>query len=123
MVLYAGTSAENAPLAVRTMLHELNVLRQERVSEDELRAAKDCLKGSLLLSLESSDNRMTRIAKNELYLGKDVLLSETQAMIEAVSSEQIQSLAEKIFTNETLNLQIVGPVKPDDFPEVELSLD
>ena len=123
VVLYAGTSAENAPLAVRTMLHEMNVLRQERVSEDELRAAKDYLKGSLLLSLESSDNRMTRIAKNELYLGKDVPLSETQAMIEAVTSQQIQALAGKIFTNKTLNLQIVGPVKPDDIPEIELTLD
>ncbi len=122
LVMAAGTKAENAPLAVRTMLHELNVLRQEPVSADELRSAKDNLKGSLLLSMESSDNRMTRLAQNELFLGRSVSLEESQSAIEEVTRDQIQNLAQQLFNDRTLNLQVVGQVSMEHFPHVDLCL-
>jgi len=120
-IVYAGTSAEEAPLVVRTILGEMTRLRKDAVSFDELQSAKDYLKGSMLLSMESMDNRMTRLAKNELFL-RDVgiSLNESRAMIDAVTIDLIQHLAESLFVNETLNLHIAGQVNRADFPDVDL---
>jgi predicted Zn-dependent peptidase len=120
-IVYAGTSAEDAPLVVRTILGEMTRLRNESVCFDELQSAKDYLKGSMLLSMESMDNRMSRLAKNELFL-RDVgtSLSESRAMIDAVTIDLIQHLAESLFVNDTLNLYIAGQVNRVDFPDIDL---
>jgi predicted Zn-dependent peptidase len=122
-VVYAGTSAEGAPLATRTILEELTRLRHEAVSNEELQSAKDYLKGGMLLAMESMDSRMTRLAKNELFL-RDVGISleESRNMIDAVTVELVQYLAESLFVNETLNLQVAGRVMPSDFPDVDLQI-
>lgn len=121
--IYAGTAAADAPLVVRTILEELTRLRNEAVSAVELQNAKDHLKGSMLLALESSDNRMTRLAKNELFL-RDVGISleQSRAMIDAVSVELLQQLACRLFVNETLNVQVIGRVDRASFPESDLQL-
>ncbi|MGW8312942.1 MAG: M16 family metallopeptidase [Desulfuromonadales bacterium] len=120
-IVYAGTSAEDAPLVVRTILGEMTRLRNEAVSFDELQSAKDYLKGSMLLSMESMDNRMSRLAKNELFLrGVGTSLSESRAMIDAVTIDLVQHLAESLFVNETLNLYIAGQINRGDFPDIDL---
>jgi predicted Zn-dependent peptidase len=123
LVVYAGSSADDAPLVVRTILGEMNRLRHEAVSIDELQSAKDYLKGSMLLSMESMDNRMTRLAKNELFL-RDVGISleESRAMIDAVTIDLVQYLAESLFVNETFNLHVLGQVNRADFPDIDLQL-
>ncbi len=120
-IIYAGTSPGDAPLVVRTILEELTRLRCEAVSVDELQSAKDYLKGSMLLSMESMDNRMTRLAKNELFL-RDVgiCLEESRAMIDAVTIDLVQHMAESLFVNETLNLLVCGQVKCTEFPDIDL---
>jgi predicted Zn-dependent peptidase len=122
-IVYAGTSPENAPLVTRTILKELTRLRYEAVSFEELQSAKDYLKGSMLLSMESMDNRMTRLAKNELFL-RDVGISldESRANIDAVTLELVQHIAESLFVNETLNLHVTGRISPADFPDVDLQI-
>lgn len=122
-IVYAGTSSENAPLVTRTILKELTRLRYEAVSFEELQSAKDYLKGSMLLSMESMDNRMTRLAKNELFL-RDVGISldESRANIDAVTVELVQHIAESLFVNETLNLHVTGRISPADFPDVDLQI-
>jgi predicted Zn-dependent peptidase len=122
-IIYAGTSAEGAPQVTRTILGEMTRLRHEAVGYDELQSAKDYLKGGMLLSMESMDNRMTRLAKNELFL-RDVGISieESEAMIDAVTVDLVQYLAETLFVNDTLNLQITGRVKCSDFPDIDLQI-
>lgn len=122
-IVYAGTSPENAPLVSRTILEELTRLRHEAVSFEELQSAKDYLKGSMLLSMESMDNRMTRLAKNELFL-RDVGISldESRAKIDAVTVELVQHMAQSLFVNETLNLHVTGRISPADFPDVDLQI-
>ena len=73
--------------------------------------------------MESMDSRMTRLAKNELFL-RDVGISieESRNMIDAVTVELVQYLAESLFVNETLNLQVAGRVMPSDFPDVDLQI-
>ncbi len=122
-IVYAGTSNESAPLVTQTILGELTRLRQESVSFDELQSAKDYLKGGMLLSMESMDNRMTRLAKNEIFLRNvGISLEESRAMIDAVTVELVQHMAESLFVNETLNLQITGRVSRSDFPNVDLQI-
>ncbi len=77
----------------------------------------------MLLSMESMDSRMTRLAKNELFL-RDVGISveESRTMIDAVTTELVQHMAESLFVNETLNLLAVGRVTASDFPEDDLQI-
>jgi len=122
-IIYAGTSAEGAPLVTQTIIAELNRLRHESVSLEELQSAKDYLKGTMLLSMESMDSRMTRLAKNELFLRNvGISLDESREMIDAVTVELVQHMAERLFVDETLNLQITGRVNQSDFPEVDLKI-
>jgi len=122
-IIYAGTSAEGAPLVTQTIIAELNRLRHESVSLEELQSAKDYLKGTMLLSMESMDSRMTRLAKNELFLRNvGISLDESREMIDAVTVELVQHMAERLFVDETLNLQITGRVNPSDFPDVDLKI-
>ncbi len=120
-IVYAGTSAEEAPLTVRTILEEMTRFCHESITSEELQSAKDFLKGSMVLAMESSDNRMTRLAKNELFL-RDIgtSLEESQKMIDDVTIDMVQRLAKQMFINETLNLQIAGRVESQDFPEDEI---
>lgn len=122
-IVYAGVGADEAPLAARTILDEMTRMRHARVTQEELQSAKDFLKGSMLLAMESTDNRMARLAKNELFL-RDVgtSLDESRKMIDAVTAEQIQDLAAQLFVNETFNMQVAGKVDPTDFPENDLHL-
>ncbi|MDH3998977.1 MAG: insulinase family protein [Desulfuromonadales bacterium] len=122
-VVSAATSAENAPLLVRTVIEEMSRLRQSPVSDEELRSAKDCLKGSMLLSMESTDNRMTRLAKNELFIRNvGITLEKSEALIDAVTKETVQSLAERLFIDDTLNLLAMGRIKPNIFPDIDLQI-
>jgi len=122
-VVYAGVAAEEAPLVVRTILDEMSRLCHTPVTPDELQSAKDYLKGSMLLSMESTDNRMSRLAKNELFLrAAGISLEESRQLIDAVTAELVQSLAARLFVNETLNLQVAGRIDPADFTDSAISL-
>ncbi|MBW2512007.1 MAG: insulinase family protein [Deltaproteobacteria bacterium] len=122
-IIYAGVAAEEAPLVTRTILDEMTRMRHAMVTPDELQSAKDFLKGSMLLSMESTDNRMTRLAKNELFL-RDLgtSLEKSRDMIDAVTAESVQSLAARLFVNQTLNIQVAGRVDPADFPDSDMLL-
>lgn len=123
LVLYAGTSPGDALKVLRIMLGELHRLRLEPVAAEELQAAKEQLKGNLLLSMESSDNRMTRLAKNEIYLGRQGSLKEVLSGINQVTREGLQSLAQEILRDEYLNLQVIGKAEEIDLKPLELTLE
>jgi len=123
LIVYAGTAPDDSPEVVRLILRELRRMKEEPIGDEELTATKNQLKGNLLLSLESTDNRMTRIAKNEIYLGRDQTIEAILASIDKVSSEKIRILANSLFKDECLALQIIGQVDSKDFPAVDLTLE
>jgi predicted Zn-dependent peptidase len=88
----------------------------------ELQAAKEQVKGQFMLSLESSENRMTRLAKNEIYLAKVQSPREVLDQIQAVSVEDMQQIAETFFQDRYLVLQMIGQVPDKAFPLVDLTL-
>jgi len=122
LVLYTATSTENAPQVVRMMLKEMQRFKVEPVSREELKAAKDQLKGHLLLSLESTDNRMTRLSKNEIYLGRQPSLKQVLGEFEKVTADSLQRLAHFLFQDDYLNLQLLGQIDEKQFPLLDLTL-
>jgi len=106
--VYAGTSAEAARKVVTLILAELRRMKEELVGEEELRRGKDYLKGSLMLSLESTTNRMANLARQELYFGRFFSLDELVEDIERVTAEDVQRLAHQFFDSRYITLTVLG---------------
>jgi predicted Zn-dependent peptidase len=95
--VYAGTGLESAPEVIRLTLEEIRRLKGEKLPPHELRRAKDHLKGSLVLSLENTGARMSHLARQEIYFGRQVTLDELIAGVEAVSADDVQRIANELF--------------------------
>jgi predicted Zn-dependent peptidase len=108
MCVYAGTSRENAPKVVQSVVSEFKKLKTEPVPADELRRAKDQLKGSLMLSLESSTARMSNLARQELYFDRFYSMDEIIERVEAVSIENICQLAQEYFQPSSIAVTVLG---------------
>ncbi len=106
--VYAGTSRESASKVVQSIVSEFRKLKQERVPEEELRRAKDQLKGSLMLSLESSTARMSNLARQEMYFDRFYGLDELIQKIEEVQAEDLQTLANEFFHTESIAVTVLG---------------
>jgi predicted Zn-dependent peptidase len=91
-------------------------LSENSLGPKELRSAKEQLKGNLLLSLESMDSRMGRLAKNQLYYNRFVSTEEIIEGIEKVTAEEVGALARQTFKPDSLSLTILGPVTEKDIP-------
>ena len=106
--IYAGTSVESARKVVESILKEFQQLKQERVSDEELRRAKDHLKGSLMLSLESTSSRMSNLARQEMYFGRFFSLDELVESIEVVTVDDVQRIARTFFDPKSIALTVLG---------------
>lgn len=110
LVVYAGTSPESSSQVVDLIRAECARLRDEPVDPIDLQQAKDQLKGNLLLGLEGTSSRMTRLAKMEIYFQRNHELDEIIAGIEGVSAHQFQALAERILRDEAFAITSIGPL-------------
>jgi predicted Zn-dependent peptidase len=109
LTVYAGCATERVGEVVDLTLAELGHLRDTLVPPEELRRAKDHLKGSLMLGLESTSSRMSHLARQILYFGRHFSLDEMLASIEHVSAEDVRRLARELFQNKALGATVVGP--------------
>lgn len=94
--------------ALRLTLDEFERVAAEGVPPDELRSVKAQIKGNLLLSLESSTNRMNRIARSEIYFGRLISPDELIAEVDAITSEDVQRVAGALLARERLSLVALG---------------
>jgi predicted Zn-dependent peptidase len=112
---YIGISAGTRPRwvaeVVEIVLAELKRIRTEGVPAVELARAKGKLKGTLLLGLETSDQRMERLALNEMYFGRQVTVTELAARLDAVTNDEIVALATRLFTPDTCALVLLGDLR------------
>jgi len=108
MTIYAGTARETAAKVVRCVTEEFHNLKEQLVGKEELRRAKDHLKGSLVLSLESTSARMSNLARQEIYFGRFHTLEETLSSVEAVTREELQQLAQEFFHPEQIGATVLG---------------
>jgi predicted Zn-dependent peptidase len=108
--IYAGTSLDSVDEVVRLSLEELRRVREEPLPPAELRRAKDHLKGSLMLSLESTGSRMNHIARQEICFGRQFGLDEIMAGIESVSANDVTRIASQLFDG-PLHASVLGNLK------------
>src|ERR1700731_3824289 len=108
MAVYAGTSLASAAKVVKSVVNEFRDLKNKPVPKEELRRSKDQLKGSLMLSLESSTARMSNLARQEMYFDRFSDLDELIERIEAVTADDLQSLAQEFFKTESIAVTALG---------------
>ncbi len=106
--VYAGTSRASATKVVESVVSEFRNLKSAEVPPDELRRSKDQLKGSLMLSLESSTARMSNLARQEMYFDHFYGLDELIEKIESVTAEELWHLANQFFQTENIAVTILG---------------
>jgi len=110
LTIYAGTALEAAGQVVDLVIQEFRSLKENLVPEEELRRAKDHLKGSLMLSLESTTSRMSNLARQELFFERFYSLDEILASIEAVTREELRSVAREFFHADRIAVAVLGPI-------------
>jgi predicted Zn-dependent peptidase len=108
LTIYAGTSLGSARKVVDSILKEFRDLKQQPVGTEELRRAKDHLKGSLMLGLESTSSRMSNLARQEMYFGHFFSLDDLVESIEAVTADEVQSIAQTFFDPRQIAVTVLG---------------
>jgi len=93
---------------IESILREFQQLKQERITDEELRRAKDHLKGSLMLSLESTSSRMSNLARQEMYFQRFFSLDELIQSIEVVTGDDVQRIAQKFFDQKHIAVTVLG---------------
>jgi len=104
LVVYAGSAPEKASEVVELTLKECRSLRDKLVSAEELKRAKENIKGSIMLGLEGSSSRMTHLAQQLIYYRRFYELEEILGAVEHVTAREIRDLANRIFDTSSLTL-------------------
>ena len=113
--VYAGTDAANFGKVLHALMKEVRGLKKDGVTVDELRRSKEHLKGSLMLSLESTSSRMNRLARHEMRFGAFMSMDEMLAAIDAVRMEDVDALIHRVLDEEQLSLMTLGAVNRRHF--------
>jgi predicted Zn-dependent peptidase len=122
VTVYAGCANDAVGELVDVVVAELRRLKEEPPPESELRRAKDHLKGSLMLNLESTSSRMSHLARQEIYFDRQFGLDETLEGVERVSREDLQRVARDLFADGALAATVLGSVNGLEIPRERLSL-
>ena len=108
LCVYAGTAVDKTREVLELTLRELRRLKEEIVSIAELKRAKDQLKSNIVIGLESSGSRMANLARQQMYFGRFFGVEEITAEIDAVTPDDVQALARRLFRPEALALTLLG---------------
>jgi predicted Zn-dependent peptidase len=120
--VYAGCANDAVSELVDVVVAELRTIKQNEIPEPELRRAKDHLKGSLMLSLENTANRMSHLARQEIYFDRQFGLDETLQGIERVTAADVMRVASDILSNGSLSATVLGNVNGLEITREKLDL-
>jgi predicted Zn-dependent peptidase len=109
--VYAACAPKNLKRVLALTLEEMRRIKNDGATAEELSSAKLHLKGSILLSLESTVSRMSGIARQEYYFGRQFSADEIIAQIDAVTLDNIQQVAQTIVDPGSLSLTLLGNLK------------
>jgi len=107
--VYAGASPDAMEQVLDLILAAFETVGRQGVDPRELAEAKEQLKGQIMLGLESTSGRMSRLGRGELCMGRVLTPDEIISRIDAVTPEQVHDLARRLFHEEPLVLSAVGP--------------
>ncbi len=122
MTIYAGCANDAVGELIDVVIPELRRMKEEPLGDAELRRAKDHLKGSLMLNLESTSSRMSHLARQEMYFDRHFGLDETLHGVEAVTQDDVQRVARDLFADGTLSATVLGAVGGLEITRERLSL-
>jgi predicted Zn-dependent peptidase len=122
MTIYAGCANDAVGELIDVVVAELRRIKEEPLPEPELRRAKDHLKGSLMLNLESTSSRMSHLARQEIYFDRHFGLDDTLAGVERVSADDMQRVAHDLFADGSLGATVLGAVNGLKIPRERLAL-
>jgi predicted Zn-dependent peptidase len=109
----AGVSPKNLPALLAAVNGELHRLKSAPVEKAELAAAKEYVKSSVILNAEDSEQRMLRLAKNEINFGHYIPLTDIIAGVEKVTADEVQELARGLLQPSNWGMAVLGPVNAD----------
>jgi predicted Zn-dependent peptidase len=112
--VYLGVSPDRAAEALSVARAEVENLASGPISDQELTDAKENLTGSILLSVENPETRMSRLARNEINFGRDMPIEDVVAQVEAVSAEDVSRLAVQLLTPGELSATVLGAADADE---------
>ena len=107
----AGTAAETVPRVLSLVCEEIARMKNEPVPDEELRRAKESLKGGILLSVESTAARMGSLARQQIYFGRLFTVDEVIERVMAVTAGEIQALANEFFDPGKAGATVLGDLK------------
>ena len=111
VAVYAGTNPEWVDEVIDVTLAEIKKVKREGLTQPGLDRAKSQIKGNMLLGMESTDSRMNRLARNEIYFRRDVPLEELAKGIESVTNDQVVELASRCFQPNQMAMVMLGDLK------------
>jgi predicted Zn-dependent peptidase len=106
--VYAGTSIDTVAKVGESVLAEFRRMRDELIDAEELRRAKDHLKGATLLSLEGTGARMSNLARYHIYFGRHFTAPELITLLEAVTADEVRQIAREFFEPARIAASVVG---------------
>jgi predicted Zn-dependent peptidase len=118
LVTRAGVRNDKAAMAIELILQEYGKIRKEGAKEKEIVQAKEYIKGTFLLSLESSEAIINYYAQRELLEMGFLTPREFCSRIDQITKEEVDQVAHDIFQNKNLNLALIGPYRQKDFKEI-----
>jgi len=122
MTIYAGCANDAVSELIDVVIAELRRIKDEPMPEAELQRAKDHLKGSLMLNLESTSSRMSHLARQEIYFDRQFGLDETLEGVSRVTQADVQRVARDLFADGSLAATVLGAVNGLHIPPERLSL-
>jgi len=114
MGIYAGTGEDQVREVIDLVRKGMDRFASGLLTSKELQSAKELIKGNYLLGMESTDNRMTGLARNELCFGRHVPPEEVVERIDAVDRQSVRTLAGRMFRPDALMVAAIGPVSEED---------
>lgn len=114
LAVYVGTRPANVNEVLSIIKTEIEAIKATGVADDELERAREHLKGQLVLGLESTRNRMTRLGRSELTHGEILSIDELVKRVDDVTKEKVKEVANRIFKKDRMVLTIIGPIKEKD---------
>ena len=110
----AATNRDTEARALGLIMDELRRLLDGGVTEEELSRAREQVKATILMSLESTGSRMNRLGYGELFLGGALSPDELIERYDAVTGEEVLGLARRLLAPETMSFSAAGRVAPEE---------
>lgn len=114
----AGVPMDKAQEAVKIILKEYQTIKDEKISPEELKKAKDLLSGRMALRLEASDEVASWYSKQAVLKSDIKTPAFVLKEIKKITANDLKKTAQKFFVTNNLNLALIGKVKPEGFTKI-----